>query len=90
MSEDSDGHIVTKLALKNGETYVLDLAGAQFGHFDPVMPWQDYVECRASEIEKTVFWPFSLEAKSPMRDAGLGRCNFFSKCIRYFANGAGT
>jgi len=54
MSEDSDGHIVTKLALKNGETYVLDLVGAQFGHFDPVMPWQDYVECRASEIEKTV------------------------------------
>lgn len=30
--------------LKNGEVYALDLSGAQFGNYQPVISWKEYRE----------------------------------------------
>lgn len=38
-------HDVIKLRLKaGGECYALDLTGAQFGYYDPITPWQEYID----------------------------------------------
>ena len=46
-------HSIIKITLKNGEKYALDLSGAQFGHSDPLLPWERYVKTRAEYIEET-------------------------------------
>ncbi len=39
--EDNIGtHVILHVTLGNGEAYVLDLTGAQYGHYDEtVLPW---------------------------------------------------
>jgi len=54
IDKNEDAHFVIKAVLKNGDIYALDLTGAQYGHFDPVLPWQKYVESRASEVRTLV------------------------------------
>jgi len=40
--------------MKNSEAYAIDITGPQFGHYDPVVPWDLYTESRVNEI-RTVF-----------------------------------
>jgi hypothetical protein len=39
-------HILLRVKLKNGEEYALDLAGAQYGYYEPVTPWVIYETSR--------------------------------------------
>ena len=44
-------HSIIKATLKNHETYVIDITGAKFGHYDPVTPWDIYTESRVESIK---------------------------------------
>lgn len=44
-------HEVIKITLHSGETYALDLSSAQYGYFEPIVPWDSYV---ASRVENWV------------------------------------
>lgn len=46
-------HPLWKVTLKDGLSYSLDLTGAQYGHFNPVIPWGEYTQTRCNR-EKTV------------------------------------
>lgn len=37
---------VLKVRLRSGELYIIDLAGAQYGHHEPVTPLKEYVDSR--------------------------------------------
>lgn len=43
-------HAIVKATLQNGETYAIDITGPQYGHYDPVVPWDLYAESRVREI----------------------------------------
>ncbi|TGO16259.1 hypothetical protein BTUL_0030g00450 [Botrytis tulipae] len=44
-------HSIFKVTLQNcGGVYCLDLSGAQFGYYNPVTPWSEYVVNRISSI----------------------------------------
>lgn len=43
-------HFIVKATLKNGETYAIDITGPQWGHYDPVVPWDIYAESRVREV----------------------------------------
>lgn len=45
-------HSIFKITLRNcGGVYCLDLAGAQFGYYNPVKPWFEYLVSRISSIK---------------------------------------
>ena len=45
-------HSIIKLTLKyGGESYALDLTGAQYGYYDPVTPWSEYLTTRVSGLK---------------------------------------
>ncbi len=44
-------HNIIRVTLKNGESYALDIAGAQYGWHEPVTPWQLYNTSRVREIK---------------------------------------
>jgi hypothetical protein len=54
----------------SGEVYALDLSGAQYGYYDPVIPFEDYVQERARAIV-VPHYPYFGGTK----DGLLGRCN---------------
>lgn len=43
-------HAIVKVTLNNGETYAIDITGPQYGHHDPVVPWDLYARSRVREI----------------------------------------
>ena len=43
-------HDLLKITLTNGGTYALDMASAQYGHYYPIVPWQDCSEMRIEEV----------------------------------------
>ncbi|CZT53010.1 uncharacterized protein RSE6_14441 [Rhynchosporium secalis] len=44
-------HEIIKVKLQNGgEEYALDFSGAQYGYFEPVIPWLKYVESRVAHF----------------------------------------
>lgn len=44
-------HLFFRVTLKHsGEVYALDLSGAQYGYYDPVAPFETYLEERARAI----------------------------------------
>ncbi|KUJ16713.1 uncharacterized protein LY89DRAFT_669178 [Mollisia scopiformis] len=43
-------HTVLKVVLRSGEVFAIDLAGAQHGHHEPVVPWEKYKEERILNI----------------------------------------
>lgn len=45
------GHQVLQVTLRSGDIFALDLASAQFGHYEPVMRWSSYISERISKIE---------------------------------------
>jgi hypothetical protein len=47
MDHDEYEHEVLKISLKNtGEVYVLDMASAQYGYYQPVQAWEDWFKAR--------------------------------------------
>lgn len=49
-------HQVLRITLKNGEIYIIDLAGAQYGHYESVVPVDTYFQTRAgSVLERRIF-----------------------------------
>jgi hypothetical protein len=45
-------HSIIKLTLKyGGESYALDLTGAQYGYYDPVTTWPDYLNTRVLSFQ---------------------------------------
>ena len=36
--------------MKNDEAYAIDITGPQYGHYDPVVPWNLYTESRVKEM----------------------------------------
>ena len=44
------GHEVIQVTLKNGENYALDIAGAQYGQFNTVIPWDVYVRSHVKNV----------------------------------------
>ena len=47
-------HTVIRVTVKNGDVYVLDMAGAQYGWHEPVIPWQLYSASRVRGIKSVV------------------------------------
>lgn len=44
-------HCIIKADLNNGESYAIDVAGAQYGWYDAIMPWDLYMNSRIDRIE---------------------------------------
>ncbi|KAF4622713.1 hypothetical protein G7Y89_g14315 [Cudoniella acicularis] len=42
-------HDIIKITLRSGETFAIDLAGAQYGYHDPIMEWERYKKLRILE-----------------------------------------
>lgn len=49
-------HTIIRVTMMNGETYALDMAGAQYGWHESVTPWQLYNAARVREIK--IVMPF--------------------------------
>lgn len=43
-------HVVFKITINEDEDYVLDVAGAQFGFYDPLTPWVSYQHNRIKKL----------------------------------------
>ncbi|KAK5163940.1 uncharacterized protein LTR77_010335 [Saxophila tyrrhenica] len=71
------GHDTFYLPLKTGETYVLDLAGAQYGQYRSVVPYRFYKETYCDHAPE--FRPFGTAAgQRHILDAALkGQCKLF-------------
>jgi hypothetical protein len=39
-------HTALKITLRSGELFAIDLAGASFGHHEPIVPWKEFEEKR--------------------------------------------
>ena len=46
-----DQHKVIQVTTSNYEKYFIDVAGAQFGLFAPIVPWDEYVSLHIREIK---------------------------------------
>ncbi|KAK3174430.1 hypothetical protein OEA41_001676 [Lepraria neglecta] len=46
------GHAIIHITLKNSETYAVDITGAQYGHYDSVIPWDLYAESQVDSIQE--------------------------------------
>ncbi len=44
-------HAIIKVTLRNGEEYALDISSAQYGYYQPVVPWQQYHDTRIAAVE---------------------------------------
>lgn len=52
VEKNDKGHYLINATLKGGQQYALDITGAQYGFFDSVMPWRDYVSRRVESIRE--------------------------------------
>ena len=43
-------HSIIVVTLHNAERYAIDITGPQYGHYDPVVPWDLYAESRVKEV----------------------------------------
>ncbi|KAL8830991.1 MAG: hypothetical protein Q9191_001119 [Dirinaria sp. TL-2023a] len=48
--KDGWHHTILRVTLTNNEQFAVDLTGAQYGHYQECLPWQDYVTTRVEEI----------------------------------------
>ena len=62
-----DQHNVFHVKLRNGDEYILDVAGAQFGLYDPVGPYQQYISLYVSFIMRRKEFVFAQPRKVPTR-----------------------
>ena len=44
------GHHVFRATLKNDDSYIVDLSGAQYGHYDPIVIDRTYFQTRATTM----------------------------------------
>ncbi|CAG8977209.1 hypothetical protein HYALB_00006746 [Hymenoscyphus albidus] len=51
---DKPYHVVLKVTLNSEEEFAIDLAGAQYGHHQPVIPWDEFQRTRVLEITSTI------------------------------------
>ncbi|KAK4962350.1 hypothetical protein LTR66_011803 [Elasticomyces elasticus] len=51
-------HYLMKITLSNGETYALNIAGAQHGDYEACVPWQQYVDSRIRNLESATYKTF--------------------------------
>ena len=49
-------HVVLKVTTKAGNSYALDITGAQYGYYEIVVPWNLYVNSRVEKVKES--WPF--------------------------------
>lgn len=61
-------HAVLKLKLRNGEEYALDMAGAQFGWPEAILPWDAYAASRIRFITETLSFG---QARRDVRNAAM-------------------
>ena len=47
-------HKVIRVTTRSGESYALDMAGAQYGCDEPILPWKLYTVLRVREIREVV------------------------------------
>ncbi|KAL2053992.1 hypothetical protein ABVK25_005531 [Lepraria finkii] len=43
---------IIQVTLKNSDNYAVSITGAQYGHYDSVIPWDLYVESRVDSIQE--------------------------------------
>ncbi len=43
-------HAVIRVTLRSGKSYALDITGAHYGHYEPVVPWDSYMDLRVQQI----------------------------------------
>ncbi|KAL8887770.1 MAG: hypothetical protein Q9215_004710 [Flavoplaca cf. flavocitrina] len=69
LKEDTNDyqHDVLKVRLKDGSSYVIDLAGAQYGHNVPVMQYDKYLKTMARDTSSPIEWPFGLQRAQAVR-----------------------
>ena len=48
-----DEHKVLTATTNNGESYALDLAGAQFGLYTAVVPWKQYIDLHVRRVQSS-------------------------------------
>ena len=46
-----DQHKVLEATTCNGERYALDITGAQFGFYEAILPWKEYVDLHVCEVQ---------------------------------------
>ena len=47
-------HSIIRITMKNGHIYALDMAGAQYGWHESIIPWQTYHASRVREIREVL------------------------------------
>jgi len=69
-------HSIIKLTLKyGGESYALDLTGAQYGYYDPITPWPDYLNTQVLSFQSNNHLSASANSKN-------GTCAKYANEIR--------
>ena len=63
------GHAIVQLTLKNSDIYAIDITGAQYGYYDPVIPWDLYVASRVESIQEIQALGSIEECRRRMRKA---------------------
>ncbi|KAF8860521.1 hypothetical protein BDZ45DRAFT_800689 [Acephala macrosclerotiorum] len=88
-SEDKNvyRHEIVVVTLKNTEErYVIDLAGAQYGYYDPVVPYNEYFSSRVASLER-ISPPGSMRQWTMRHSQGDGpKKNHLSAAIMEFNN----
>ena len=72
--------------MKDGNSYVLDMTGAQYGWHEPVMPWQLYNTSRVREINDvrpfggtTLYWKSKTTKLGGLFQWSVGIAEFFAE-----------
>lgn len=47
-------HELFRVTTENKETYALDLTSAQYGYYEPIVPWNSYEKLRVRKISKVL------------------------------------
>ena len=50
--DEEYGHQIVRVKLKTGESYALDMTGAQYGYVETVRPWVSYLKSRRGSISE--------------------------------------
>ena len=48
--QNASNHEIFKVEVGCGKIYALDLTGAQFGYYEPLTPWEDYLRKRVKKM----------------------------------------
>lgn len=47
-------HELFRVTTNNGEVYALDLTSSQYGHYEPILPWNSYEKLRSRRTRKVL------------------------------------